>query len=154
MRNIVDEGQIFSFPIGEYFACGIIIRRVGSVAFAFFYSAVWNARPSFDEIRQVIHSENVIYKVRIGLLGFDDNTWVVEGKLPDWNRLDWQVPKMLRTEPITVKKYLDTYDDQLKYVRSESVESEVTHNLPPNSLLGHLIVEKRLKTMLIGSLKE
>ncbi len=145
------EGDCFSVPLRNGgFAVGVVARMDGGGGiFGYFFG------PRFADVKQInvldLSPEDNILIGMCGDLGLIKNEWVVVGRIPNWSRQQWAMPKFIRGDKDDLKLILSTYDENsLDLISEIEVEaSEISFlDYPPDRLMGYGAVEIRLTKLL------
>lgn len=98
--------------------------------------------------------QKAILVAKFGDHGLHIGKWPVIGRIENWDRSVWKLPKFSREHDRPELRYLVAYDDKLKFLSEDIVpsHSRELEGLPYDSQLGSGIVEVKLGRMLPGSL--
>ena len=152
-KTKIKEGVIFGVPIGKGFAVGLMARYSDHGILAYFLNRLYDNLPTVDEIR--FEKNDIIYIVKAGDLGLKNGSWPILGTLEKWNRDEWNVPVFYKKGLIDEKLYAIHYNDELKFVRQEPIDSlENISRYPTDGTAGYEFVEKRLSKLLKRSENE
>ncbi|MFI6706359.1 Imm26 family immunity protein [Nonomuraea sp. NPDC050478] len=143
-RKPYGEGDIFAVPLrGSGFALGVV-ARVGrsGITLGYFFGPRLNCIPNSVE-EGGFNSEVALKICLFGDLGLIQEKWKVLGRLSNWNRQSWPVPRFCRDGKLCV-----TYDEStLEEVRAERIPGGCAH-LPVDGLEGAGYVEITLTKLL------
>jgi hypothetical protein len=87
---------------------------------------------------------------KFGHLGLTRGTWLIIGRLADWDRTKWPMPVFVRYEELTGRSFNVFYDDDdpAKLLREEWIAPGARPQGPKDGLMGTGFVEKILTSPL------
>jgi hypothetical protein len=143
MKPVYSEGSVFLVPLqsGGY-ARGVIARYAprGNILFGYFFG------PRIDKAEEAnmqdILPQNAILRKRFGYLGLRGGSWIVLGKLPQWDRKDWPMPDFVMQDSLGLRpprliRYCDTDPAKL----DKNLPLVDTQGMLPDSLAGAGFIE-------------
>jgi hypothetical protein len=147
------EGDVFCLPLRNSGFCLGVIARISKdrkILLGYFWRDRLASCPLVGQV-PVLRPPDAIKIVRFGALSLRNGEWVVVGRIPDWNRIDWPMPKFVRHEDFSKRAFLVTYadNDPSQRVSEERCDRGV-NAYEPDSLLGAGYVELML-TQLAGA---
>jgi hypothetical protein len=107
------EGDIFAVPLQEGgFVLGVVARmpKGGKILLGYFFKEKFFSVPRPHDL-PVLLPENVVKVVKFGDLSLMTGEWPVVGRVPDWDRADWPIPKFIRRDDVTKRAWLISYAD-------------------------------------------
>jgi hypothetical protein len=145
-----NEGSVFLIPLrhGGY-ARGVVARagKEGKVVFGYFFGPAIFSKEivPFDDLSPA----NALTRMMFGDLGLINGEWVIVGKLPSWNRVQWPMPDFVRRDPLgrrrpTLVRYSDI--DPMRIEAEYSIDDD--SGLEPNLTSGCGAVEIKLTKLL------
>lgn len=138
------EGDVFSVPQRNNKYCiGIIARMapMGKILLGYFFGSIYDEIPKFDDLPK-LHPSNAIKVLRFGDLSILNGDWSILGKIPDWNKETWPMPKFQRVDLLTGKvREIKYKDDDPSVVLEEVVSLNSNYCLERDALLGSGSVE-------------
>jgi hypothetical protein len=108
------EGDVFVLPVDEKFAIGLTVRLDKSrIALGYFYKSLFEINDLTFESLNIDFRKPILIK-QFGIQGFNDGTWKIIAKLPEFKRDDFPVPEFF---------YMGGADPQLVYFNNEMNET-------------------------------
>lgn len=136
------EGDVFAVPLRNHkYSVGLIARMapMGKILLGYFFGSIYEEIPKFDDLPK-LHPSNAIKVLRFGDLSILNGDWLILGKIPDWNKDAWPMPKFQRVDLLTGKVREIKYKDDDPSVVLEEVVSQ-NRCLERDALLGSGAVE-------------
>ena len=154
MKLPYSEGTWFAVPLRNGgFGVGVVARatRRGGIVLAYLFGPRHETVPPIGELTELVPSsaEKV---ARVGDLGLMDGTWPIIGRLPEWQRDAWTMPKFIRTDDIRRRAWIVQYaDDDPTQIVSTEPTSFGTTGIDREGLLGAGAAEIALTRRLASS---
>lgn len=126
------EGDIFAVPLPDgLFAVGVVARatRKRRVILAYFFGLKLSESPT-DRSAFDLQAANASKAVRVGDLHIVEGKWPVIGRVRDWRREEWPMPRYIRRgvpeigSPALIITYHD--DDPLVPIAEQRCEQSTT----------------------------
>ena len=152
--NALCAGDLFAVPLspGGY-AVGILARARprGKVVLAYFFGPRWDTVPELGDVMSV-RAESSVLIALVSTLGLKDGSWQIVGQQTPFDPAAWPMPRFASVDPITGKTWEISCSERDPMVEvGRRVVDGSGERLPSDGLLGHVLVERRLSTLLIGS---
>lgn len=136
------EGTVFGVPLRDgKWARGVVARATakGPIILGYFFGPRVSS-PSEVRLNDLFPASAILC-VRCSDLGLIEGKWRIAGAVPHWDRRSWLIPRFMRRDPLTGKRWLVRYSD----VDPNKVESEqlveCSEDLPAERLYGDGAVE-------------
>jgi len=140
------EGDIFVVPLRNGgFSVGVIARspKDGKVLLGYFFRvrSEWSPNMTLPKLEP----KDAVKVARFGDLAIIKGNWRIIGRVPEWNRAEWKMPKFLRKDDLAKCAWLVTYadDDPNEQISIEACPFDAT-GYEKDSLLGAGFVEMML----------
>jgi len=145
------EGDVFAIPLEKNgYTLGVVARTssIGMILLGYFFDIRRETIPDAADF-QNLRPEIAIWKVRIGDLHLMSGRWPIIGRIRNWNRNDWPMPKFIRRDPLTGRIKIISYkdDDPVRSKHEELVHQEHAE-LERDATYGAGVVEHRLSKLL------
>lgn len=155
------EGDCFAVPAGEdVYALGVIVRisknRGGKtrrrILTGYFYGP-YPQRPTSADLYDLKPQQAVLI-VKTQDEGLYTGRWVLLGKLPSWDRVEWNPPPFVRTLPISGETRKVFYEDgiPLGAVREQPCSLEEARGFFHYVTEMNLGIEKTLQRLFTGEI--
>lgn len=152
-KNKYEEGTWFLVPLyGCVFSAGVVARVSMSskgVLLGYFFQNVYMRPPGLDELCD-LSPEEACEALIFGDMGLKKGEWPILGRCDAWSSEDWHMPKFMRAEPISGRRYEVFYDtnDPAKRLGERELKYGEYVNLKNDSLFGHIAVQRYISHVL------
>jgi hypothetical protein len=149
MKLNYKEGTVFSVPLSQGFATGVVARMApkGKIVLGYFYGPRMASSVKLDDFIPGV--DNCVLCCRFGDLGLIKGYWPIIGEMTGWQRSAWPMPDFIRRDllgrlrPVRVQYA----DDDPGLVIAETVADDDV-GLPEDGLAGYGFVEATLDRLL------
>ena len=112
-RSVGIEGTWIAVPIdGGRFVPAMTARVNRSILLLYLFAEVFPSVPRLDEVVGLTPSRAARIH-QAGDVGLLEQTWIVIGAQPDWDRTQWPVPPAIRRDPLSKCAWKVQYADDL-----------------------------------------
>jgi len=144
------EGTVFLVPLktGGY-ARGVVARtsKKGRVLLGYFFGPRLKSRT--DVQLDDLEPSAALLCVRFGDLGLINGEWPIIQKIPDWNRLQWPIPRFICREILFKEKaWVIEYSDEDPNEIVSRYPTDYNSQLASDELYGYGAVEIALTDIL------
>lgn len=111
VRPAYGEGDMFCVPLRTSGVCLGVIARLSKdrkIVLGYFFG---EKLPSCPDAPPYSQPQNAFKVAMFGALSLRDGSWPTIGRVPDWNRQNWPVPKFIRRDPLSKRAWLVSYSD-------------------------------------------
>ena len=151
MKLNYSEGTWFAVPLlNGGFGVGVVARATsrGRVILAYFFGPRRRTVPTLPEVVELDPTAAVLV-VRLGDLCLIRGDWPILGRSSQWQRDDWPIPLFLRSNELSRRAFIVSYDDKDPSRPISEVPVEYgTSTLERDSMLGAGAVEIELTDVL------
>ncbi|SEC06121.1 RHS repeat-associated core domain-containing protein [Amycolatopsis tolypomycina] len=147
------EGDWVAVPlVGGGYALGVIARttkKSQSTLFGYFFGPKRETLPSLSDA-EGLRREDALWTSVFGDVGLYDGSWVVLGRLADWDRDAWRMPAFVHRDSLVGLFSLVEYpgDDPGERPSRRRITEEEARGLPESGSAGSGFVEQRLTKLL------
>jgi hypothetical protein len=145
------EGDIFALPLEQGgYALGVVARasKLGKTLLGYFFARCLESVPRSEDVQDLLPG-SAIWKVRFGDLYLMSGRWPIVGHVGNWHRIEWPMPKFLRTDPLTGRAKVISYkdDDPNRSCREEAVHGDYS-GLERDGTYGAGVVEHHMSKLI------
>lgn len=144
------EGDWFCVPLRSHgYGLGLVARASPSgILLGYFFNVKTNAVPTPRDFDSLTSADAVLI-ARFGDSGLNQGDWLIIGRDPEWDRMQWPVPVFTRHEQLTGRTFEIFYgEDPQVVVGQQLLPPGSPDNGPRDSLFGAGAVEKALTRLL------
>jgi hypothetical protein len=147
------EGSVFAVPLqNEFQVTGLVARFSGDGRILGYFFADKSSQVCPMNVIRSKGPKDAIMVCLCGDLSILKDNWPILGRPPEWCRVDWPMPKFIRTDAITSEKLLvhyneDTLDEEFTEPAGEQIG---VSSYPEDGLWGARAVEIALDKILRG----
>jgi len=113
MRPAYGEGDIFCVALRTSGACLGVIARLSKdrkIVLGYFFGEKVPACPDARTVPQ-LQPQNALTITMFGALSLKDGSWPIIGRMPNWDRQNWPMPKFIRRNSLIKRAWLVSYSD-------------------------------------------
>lgn len=152
-KSEYEEGTWFLVPINRSgFIAGVVARMSESseeVLLGYFFQKFYTQYPDLDELC-MLRPSDACETIRFGGMGLRNGEWPIIGKCLGWSSKDWTMPKFIRIDPLSGRRYEVSYnpDDPAKESGVRELYGSECTDLKRDRFSGHLAVERYMAHIL------